>query len=75
MEDLTFSRLLPIKPYVTPQWFVEFDGRVLTGVDVDFELQNTEVEILDDDVLGYGYDLIVSATDERGESRHYLANR
>ncbi len=74
MEDLTFSRLLPIKPYVAPQWFVEFDGRVLTGVDVDSELQNTEVEILDDDFL-YGYDLIISATDERGESRHYLASR
>ncbi len=75
METLTFSELRLIKPYVAPQWFVEIDGSAITGKGMEAELNDCEVEIIEDDVLGWGYDVIISATNEYGESCHYLANR
>lgn len=75
MEDLTFSNILLIKPYVGPQWLVEVDGSPITGADVDAELADTEVEIVDTGVRGWGYDAIIAVTTAWGDTYCYLANR
>ncbi len=74
MEALDFSEIRPIKPYVAPYWFIEVDGCACRGGDIDAELVDTEVEIIDADVLGWGYDVIISVTSEWGQL-HFLANR
>ncbi len=74
METLDFSEIQPIKPYVAPDWFVEFDGSTCRGADINAELVDTEVEIIETDLVGWGYDVIISVTSEWGQS-HFLANR
>ncbi len=74
METLDFSEIRPIKPYVAPNWFVEVDGSAYRGSDIEAELIDTEVEIIEADVAGWGYDVIISVTSEWGQT-HFLANR
>ncbi len=74
METLDFSEIRPIKPYVAPNWFVEIDGSAYRGDDINAELVDTEVEIIETGLMGWGYDVIISVTSEWGTS-HFLANR
>jgi hypothetical protein len=75
MEDYTFSAIRNINPYVAPQWLVEVEGSEITGRDLDRELDGCEVEIIEDNVMGWGYDVIIAATAEDGQTYYYLANR
>lgn len=75
MDDLTFSAIRNINPYVAPQWLVEITGSKITGADVDRELGDCEIEIVDDNVMGWGYDCIIAVTTDFGGTHHYLANR
>ncbi len=74
LDTAEYTALRPIKPYVGPQWFVEIDGSEVTGADVDEWLDGCEVEVLDTNVIGWGYQVIIRATADDGATYDYLAN-
>lgn len=69
----TYTKLQPIRPYVSPQWLVEIDGDEVEDVDAELAEART-VTNLNEYIQGWdGYTTIISTLDENWETRYYLA--